>query len=81
MTEKELKERKQRVSRLNSELKKLFPNAKIELNHKNPLELLVAVILSAQATDKKINEITEKLFKKYRKLDDYVNADPKEFET
>ena len=80
MTEKELKERKQRVSRLNSELKKLFPNAKIELNHKNPLELLVAVILSAQATDKKINEITKKLFKKYRKLDDYVNADPKEFE-
>ncbi len=41
---------------------------------------MVAVILSAQCTDKKVNEVTEKLFKKYKKLDDYVNADIKEFE-
>jgi len=80
MTEKKLKERKERVKKLNSELKKLFPKAKIELNYKNPLELLVAVILSAQATDKKINEITENLFKKYKTLDDYVKAKPSEFE-
>jgi len=80
MTPKKLEERKKRAIKLNKELKKLFPKAKIELNYKTPLELLVAVILSAQATDKKINEITRDLFKKYRKLDDYVNAKPKEFE-
>ena len=80
MTERKLKERKERTVKLNKELKKLFTEAKIELNYKNPLQLLVAVILSAQATDKKINEITKDLFKKYKTLDDYVNANPKEFE-
>jgi len=80
MTPKKLGERKKRVTKLNKELKKLFPEAKIELNYKNPLQLLVAVILSAQATDKKINEITKDLFKKYKTVDDYVNAKPKEFE-
>lgn len=80
MTPAKLKERRARAAKLNKELKKLFPEAKIELNYKNPFQLLVAVILSAQATDKKINEITEKLFKKYKTLDDYVKANPKEFE-
>jgi len=80
MTEKKLKERKKRAQRINRELKKLFPKAKIELNYRTPLQLLVAVILSAQSTDKKINEITKDLFKKYKKLDDYVNANPKKFE-
>ncbi|MCR4306445.1 MAG: endonuclease III, partial [Candidatus Yonathbacteria bacterium] len=46
----------------------------------NNWELLVSVILSAQCTDKKVNEVTQKLFKKYKTLDDYVNADSKEFE-
>src|SRR3989344_8917450 len=80
MTEPKLKERKERVKKINKELKKLFPDARIELGYKNPLQLLVAVILSAQATDKKVNEITEKLFKKYKTIDDYVKADPREFE-
>lgn len=80
MTEKKLKERKARVAKISKELKKLFPDAQIELNYGNPLELLVAVILSAQATDKKINEITKTLFKKYKTLNDYVSANPKEFE-
>lgn len=62
------------------ELKKLFPNAKIALNFSNDWELLVAVILSAQCTDKKVNEVTAKLFKKYKKLEDYLKADIKEFE-
>lgn len=44
------------------------------LRFSNPWELLVSVILSAQCTDKKVNEVTEKLFKKYRGLDDYVRA-------
>ena len=65
---------------INKELAKLFPNAKCALNYSNPWELLVAVILSAQCTDKKVNEVTAKLFKKYRKLTDYVNAKPEEFE-
>lgn len=56
------------------ELRGLFPDAKIALNFSNSWELLVAVILSAQCTDKKVNEVTEKLFKKYPTLDDYVNA-------
>ena len=61
-------------------LKKLFPRAKIVLNYSNNWELLVAVILSAQCTDKMVNKVTEKLFRKYKTLSDYVKADPKEFE-
>jgi endonuclease-3 len=77
---KSLKLRKEKARKVLKNLKKLFPNAKIALKFGNPWELLVAVILSAQCTDKKVNEVTEKLFKKYRTLDDYVKADPKEFE-
>ncbi|GMU74169.1 MAG: hypothetical protein AMXMBFR44_3670 [Candidatus Campbellbacteria bacterium] len=70
---------KERAKKISRTLRKLFPEARIALRHKNPWELLVAVILSAQCTDKKVNEVTKTLFKKYRKLDDYVHADPKEF--
>ena len=69
-----------KTSALVRELKKLHPNAKIALNYGNNWELLVAVILSAQCTDKKVNEVTAALFKKYRTLDDYVHAKPSEFE-
>lgn len=58
----------------------LFPDPKCALNYSTPFELLVAVILSAQCTDKKVNEVTEKLFKKYRTLGDYVGATQPEFE-
>ena len=75
-----LSERKKRAKEISKKLKELFPDAKIALNFKNDWELLVAVILSAQCTDKKVNEVTEKLFKKYRKLDDYAGADIGEFE-
>lgn len=61
-------------------LTKLFPDPKCALHYKKPWELLVAVILSAQCTDKKVNEVTKELFKKYLTLDDYVRADTKEFE-
>lgn len=61
-------------------LQKLFPHPKIALNYSNSWELFVAVVLSAQCTDKKVNEVTEKLFKKYKTLDDYVYADLNEFE-
>jgi endonuclease-3 len=70
---------KERARKISRTLKKLFPNASIALRHKNPWELLVAVILSAQCTDKKVNEVTEKLFKKYKTLNDYIRANPKEF--
>lgn len=74
-------EKKKRLATLiNKELAKLFPDAKCALNYSNPWELLVAVILSAQCTDKKVNEVTVKLFNKYRTLSDYVKAKPEEFE-
>src|SRR5688572_11697801 len=79
MTPAKLVERKERARKLSAKLKKLYPDAKIALNFKNNWELLVAVELSAQCTDKKVNEVTEKLFKKYKTLDDYVNADLAEF--
>ncbi len=61
-------------------LKKLFPNARMFLSSGNHWELLVAVELSAQCTDKKVNEITPALFARYPTLDDYVLAEPREFE-
>ncbi len=76
----QLKIQKERARKIVCELKKLFPKTQIALNYSNNWELLAAVILSAQCTDKKVNEVTEKLFKKYKKLDDYVSANLEEFE-
>src|ERR671925_2367388 len=59
---------------------KVYPDAHTELNFKNPLELLVATILSAQCTDKRVNMVTPALFKKYRTAKDYANAPQAEFE-
>ncbi|MDE2019030.1 MAG: endonuclease III [Patescibacteria group bacterium] len=77
---KDLPRMKRRARIILSKLRRLFPDAKIALNYRTPWELLVAVQLSAQCTDKKVNEITPALFRKYRKLDDYVRANPREFE-
>ncbi|KKS38918.1 MAG: DNA-(Apurinic or apyrimidinic site) lyase / endonuclease III [Parcubacteria group bacterium GW2011_GWD2_42_14] len=74
------RERKARLLKLNTKLKKLFPKAEIALTWNTHWELLVAVELSAQCTDKKVNEVTEVLFKKYPTLDAYVNAKQKDFE-
>jgi len=71
---------KERIKKILEELKKLFPSAKIFLNYSNNWELLVSVMLSAQCTDKKVNDVTQKLFKKYKILEDYVSANPTEFE-
>jgi endonuclease-3 len=71
---------KRRAAAILRVLKKLFPDTGTALSFRTPWELMVAVQLSAQCTDKKVNEVTMKLFKKYRKLDDYVNAKPREFE-
>lgn len=77
---KKFQERKKRARDMVRELKKYYKDSKIELNYKKPFELLVAVILSAQCTDKRVNEVTKTLFKKYRTLNDYVNANLAEFE-
>ncbi len=77
----ETKDKKEaRARKIISILRNKFPDAKIVLHFSNPWELLVAVILSAQCTDKKVNQVTDALFKKYKKLADYVSADKKEFE-
>ena len=73
-------EPKQRILRIIEHLEKLYPNAKTALNWTNPLELLVATILSAQTTDVQINIVTKMLFKKYKTAEDYANADIKELE-
>jgi endonuclease-3 len=73
-------DRRERARLISEELKRLFPQAEIALNYGSHWELLVAVVLSAQCTDKKVNEVTSPLFKKYRTLEDYVTADQAEFE-
>jgi len=60
-------------------LKREYP-ARIALKHSNPLEILVATILSAQCTDKRVNQVTQDLFIKYRTARDYANADLEEFQ-
>lgn len=57
-----------------------YPDAKIALRFSNPLELLIATILSAQCTDQRVNEVTRDLFQRYRSAKDYVDADPAELE-
>lgn len=71
---------KQKALKILTALKELFPNPKTILNYVTPWELLVAVILSARNTDKKVNEVTEKLFKKYKTIQDYANANSDELE-
>ncbi len=68
------------IDKILSLLKKEYPRAKIALNFSNPLEILVATVLSAQCTDERVNTVTESLFEKYRKVQDYAKANPKTFE-
>ncbi len=61
-------------------LKEQYPDAKCELNYKTPFQLLVATILSAQTTDKKVNEVTEELFKDYPDVDSFLALTQEELE-
>src|ERR1700745_3580540 len=70
----------ERVAQLIKIWPKVYPNAHTELNFTNPLELLIATILSAQCTDKRVNMVTPVLFKKYRTAKDYAKAPPSELE-
>lgn len=73
-------DRKEKAAKVLDILEKEFPNAAIALVFKNPLELLVSTILSAQATDKLVNKVTESLFKKYKSAADYAKAGIEELE-
>lgn len=65
---------KEKVRIIIERLKKEYPDAKIALKFENPIQLLVATILSAQCTDERVNEVTEKLFKKYKSAEDFVKV-------
>ncbi len=73
-------EPKQRALKVIELLEKQYPKAKTALNFANPLEILVATMLSAQTTDVTVNIVTQKLFKKYHTTQDYAKADIKDLE-
>lgn len=72
--------RKKRVRKIITRMRQVFPNPKIALEYVDPLQLLVATILSAQCTDERVNQVTPALFKKYRTTKDYADANVAEFE-
>lgn len=71
----------ERVKKIWPILKKTYPRAKIALEFVNPLELLIATILSAQCTDVRVNMVTRDLFKKYKSVEDWAGADLKRIES
>jgi endonuclease-3 len=71
--------RAERAKKIAAYLKKAYPKPKSELKYQKPFQFVVAVILSAQCTDKKVNECTAKLFKKYKTIDDFAKANIKTF--
>ncbi len=72
--------RKARARKIVNLLKKIYPKPKSELRYKTQFQFLVAVILSAQATDKKVNEVTKEIFKKYKSACDFAQLNPEDFE-
>ena len=67
-------ERKARVAKILAELDRMYPNVTCALHHSNAWELLVATILSAQCTDKRVNMVTPELFRKYPTIHDFAAA-------
>ena len=76
MKAESLDTRKARARKILGRLERAYPDAAIALRFNNPLELLVATILSAQCTDDRVNAVTETLFKDYRSAKDYADSDP-----
>src|SRR5947209_16771483 len=70
----------EQVQAIIAELRRLYPDARCSLNFSNPLELLVATQLSAQCTDERVNIVTEHLFQKYRRAEDYATVSQEELE-
>ncbi len=77
---KTLQTRQDRVAAILPILKRTYPQAKCSLDHRTPLELLVATILSAQSTDERVNIVTKTLFKKYKSAKDYATVSQEELE-
>ena len=71
---------KRRMIKIIGELNRAHPDAKLDLNFSNPLELLIALILAAQARDDLVNQITKGLFQKYRKVEDYAAVSKSQLE-
>lgn len=80
MIRESLDHKKKRAVEIVKRLKTMYPEAKIELDYKTPIQLIVAVILSAQCTDKRVNLVTPALFKKYKTTNDFANAKTKDLE-
>ncbi len=72
---------KQKMLEMLDTIQEMFPNAKCELNHRNEFDLLIAVLLSAQCTDKLVNKVTAALFQKYHTPEDYVRVPLEELQT
>ena len=81
MKQKDIPLKEKRRIKILKILEDTYPTAKVALNFSNPLEVLVATILSAQCTDKRVNIVTQELFKKYKTPEDYANSDIKELES
>jgi endonuclease-3 len=77
---KSLKAQKERMQIILNKLDSIYPDVKIQLDHDNPLQLLVATILSAQCTDARVNIVTKKLFKKYLTPEDFLKVPAEELE-
>ena len=73
-------EEKRRARQIIRRLKREYPDARCSLNYSNPLELLVATILSAQCSDERVNLVTDDLFRKYRRAEDYYSVEQAELE-
>lgn len=80
MDTRKKKQRRIRVKKLHTQLVQLYPQAHIELEYGTDFECLVAVILSAQCTDKRVNMVTKKLFQKYTSIEEYAEAKQIEME-
>jgi len=74
------KDEKDRTRKIIARLRKAYPDAKCSLNHSNPLELLIATILSAQCTDERVNIVTAELFRKYHSCADYLKVPTSELQ-
>jgi endonuclease III len=71
---------KSQIRTVLDKMEEMFPEAECELTHRNPLELTIAVVLSAQATDALVNKVTPQLFEKYQSPEDYVHVSLEELE-
>jgi endonuclease-3 len=80
MARETAKEKITRTRKIIAGLEQTYPTAHCELVHQNPFELLIATILSAQCTDKRVNIVTETLFRKYRSAEDFAKAEVSELE-